>query len=130
MIVGIPLHRKHRVVGHALVDEADADRVLAVRWTLTRSGRAMGYWKDHRRSTDMSRFVLGMVPGSGRFAHHINEDPLDNRRENLQVFATASEHGMAPHPKRDAKVRAAVYRHIAANPGWPFHYANSSEVAA
>lgn len=93
--VAIPLmSRGDAVRGFAWVDAADAELVIPYRWNLV-GGYAT------RGDMVMHRLILGLNPGCG-VVHHVNEDKLDNRRENLRVFATASEANLQPHPKRDS----------------------------
>lgn len=124
----IPLLRGGEVVAHALVDAEDYERLAQFRWR-------HGYWGHAERSRNgrnhpMHREVVGLVPGEGKVVHHINEDPLDNRRENLLVCADHSEHLRQPHPKTDARRLAAMHAHVAANPGWPHHHLSRSRAAA
>ena len=89
-VTRIPLHNKAgEVIAHALIDTADAERVLAFgRWYFDTSN---GYVASRRRgqgrqsrATRLHRFVLGLEPGNPLQADHINRDRLDNRRANLR----------------------------------------------
>jgi hypothetical protein len=76
---------------YALVDEADLPFISKHYWH-THSGDdwtfcAKGYVDGIR--VKMHRLIIGAPPGME--VHHINEDPLDNRRENLLV-CTKAEH--------------------------------------
>lgn len=73
----------------AVVDAADAARVLDRRWTLTdvRSGR---YVKEVGHGGDFLHRVVLELPSrreSGLVVDHVNHDPLDNRRANLRAVA-------------------------------------------
>ena len=67
-----------------------------------------GLWPMHRE-------IMGLAIGDHRVIHHINENPLDNRRENLMVCANRSEAQSQPHPLRgracvDGGRRGAIAR--------------------
>lgn len=85
-MVEIPLrNRAGEVVAATLVDDADAERVLAVgAWCRTTHGyvtrRNIGY---------LHRWLLGLAPGDPRQADHVNRDRLDNRRANLRIVTGA-----------------------------------------
>jgi hypothetical protein len=82
----------------ALVDAEDDARLglSLVRW------HAVTGYACHNRLGYMHRHILGLEKGEQRFVHHVNENPVDNRKENLQVFESRSAANSAPHPKRDA----------------------------
>ena len=101
-VVYVPLMRGRDEVGYATIDAEDAVRVAAIRWNLS------GDYAVSRTHGPMHRYILGLTPGIG-FCHHKNEEKLDNRKSNLEVYATASEANRAPHPKRDDPVRQASY---------------------
>lgn len=103
----IPVKQRGRVRDYAWVDEQDVERVSKYGWVLVG-----GYAIATRCLSDaplpsspsMHRFILGLGLGEG-VGHHINEDTLDNRRHNLAVYPDLTSHGVAPHPRRDARVR-------------------------
>lgn len=93
----IPLTGRRGAGRYALVDAADADRVLAHPWRLIDCG---GYLYQHawipdaaaprgRRNISMHRFILGLEPGDEHTGDHTNGDTLDNRRANLRVATRA-----------------------------------------
>lgn len=80
----------------AIIDEADAKRVLAHKWHLTAQGYAAAntgpkatkkYWRLHR-------FILEAP--EDRQVDHINGNRLDNRRRNLRL-TTASQNQQNRH---------------------------------
>lgn len=110
----------------ALVDAADADRVLALQWHATRKKSAPGVFYVHhtwrvtsgragkKSSISLHRFVMGCEPGDGKVVDHLNGNPLDNRRANLRITdhrgnatnVTSSKHqklggykGVSWHPR-------------------------------
>jgi len=94
--VRVPLTGRRGAGRYALVDAADADRVLAHRWALHSNGRPPGrsghltvLSSEHRGRIRLARLVLELDRGDPRVADHINGDPLDNRRANLRVATLA-----------------------------------------
>jgi len=79
----------------ALIDDEDAERVLAHKWCARwdkscRRWRAIRYasGKQKGRAAFLHRFIMNAPDGIQ--VDHINQDPLDNRRSNLR-FATNSQ---------------------------------------
>jgi len=85
MVVEIPL-TQGKV---ALVDDEDAERVLAMRkWWAARRGKtyyavARVAGSHPRREVLMHRFILGAPPGTE--VDHCNGNGCDNRRDNIRV---------------------------------------------
>lgn len=108
--VFVPVYFRGRVFDYAWVDAEDAPRVLAYRWTLCGghacAGHRLAQGVPSLHGIAMHRFVLGLGRGEG-VIHHVNEDPLDNRRENLKQLPDMLAHGAEPHPRRDA--RCGIY---------------------
>lgn len=94
-VVLIPV-RWYDTIEYAIVDREDDARLglSKVRW------HSITGYAHHKTFGYMHRAVLDLVKGD-RIVHHVNEDKLDNRRSNLQVFETRSEANLAPHPIRD-----------------------------
>lgn len=96
--VRIPLNSRKYPGLFAIVDDDDADRVLAKNWfPAPRRNKIYacansGSWRrGTHRTILLHRFILGDLE-DGVEVDHINGDGLDNRKENLRV-ATASENG-------------------------------------
>lgn len=101
----IPVYQGN-VVHLATVDEEWFAALSLFRWTFS-GGYAV---RNARAATDlhfdggraegsiaMHRQVCGVRIGDPRVVHHVNEVKLDNRRGNLQVFASRAGHGRQPH---------------------------------
>lgn len=84
----------------ALVDDDDFERVNQKKWCASLESRGTKYYAirrekigDRYHKIRMHRFVLGLPPGllddSGLVVDHINHDPLDNRKSNLQLVTQA-----------------------------------------
>ena len=67
-----------------LLDEADYARFSEFRWYLSPLGYVMRTARSPKRVIYLHREVLGLVPGDGREADHINRNRLDNTRANLR----------------------------------------------
>ncbi len=91
--ISIPLYdRQGDIWGHALVDHADAD-LATHRWCRTGGGYLMRRtYGSSPQWIYLHRAVLGLSPGDGMLADHINRDTLDNRRTNLRIV-TSRENG-------------------------------------
>lgn len=87
--VEIPL--THGLV--ALVDAADADLVLAYKWTARPDGRNVYAARKVRRpdGTRTTQFMHSLLTGYSR-VDHVDGDGLNNRRGNLRE-ATARQNG-------------------------------------
>lgn len=104
MSVKIPLHDKHKdVIGYALISPEDEDRVRQHAWH-----RAQGYAVSSikRKLTRMQHLIIGF-PAEGMVADHINNDRLDNRRENLR-FVTFSQNSQNV-PTKNKSYRGVSY---------------------
>lgn len=85
----------------AIVDAADAERVLAHRWRAKVSGRTVYAQRGVQRSdgTWRQQSLHSFLTGYARTDHR-NGDGLDNRRSNLRE-ATAGENGRNRRIDRD-----------------------------
>ena len=91
----------------ALIDPADAETVLAHRWSLNSKGYVTTYVKS--RTVRLHRLLLDAQPGEQ--IDHANRDKLDNRRANLRR-ATASQNNANMPPRRGAR-----YKGVSHSPG-------------
>lgn len=72
----------------ALIDDEDFDKVNKIKWHLGKCGYVMGTERKTRKRFYLHRFILN--PRKGLIIDHINNDSLDNRKENLRI-CTQSE---------------------------------------
>ena len=90
----IELIGKNALGRFALVDDEDFERINAHRWSVS-GGYAItnivGNTVSKTRKVQMHRLVTECIPGVQ--IDHINNDPLDNRSENLRI-CTTSQNGM------------------------------------
>lgn len=94
MSVELPYFRFGRREGTTIVDEDTAVMI---------NGRRLNAHGPHVfvGGKALHRLITGCARNDGKVVHHLNEDPTDNRRENLQVVESMLEHGALPHPWRD-----------------------------
>lgn len=98
----------------ALIDDADADLVLAHKWFAlhdpTRNkftaARNVPRHEDRRRqrTQHLHRFLMGLDFGNPMQVDHINFDTLDNRRSNLRIV-TGKQNRQHQPAKRGASSR-------------------------
>lgn len=102
----------------ALIDSADAERVLAHKWSTgvkNCAQRSLPKVKGQPRQTVLlHRFILGDVP-KGVDVDHINGNRLDNRRCNLRK-ATRSQNAIN-RVRRDPR-NTSGYRGVTFNKPW------------
>jgi hypothetical protein len=87
--IRIPLrNRKGEVVAHALIDPSDAKQAEHL-WHRDASGYAVRDIYKPKRTLRLHREILGLAPGDGLQADHVNRDRLDCRRSNLRIATLA-----------------------------------------
>lgn len=95
---GTHMRRGYRMIGpvseHRVANPADAtvEKSDAHAKSLTKAHGFRDGTKRNRRDWE-HRKVAGAK--SGQIVHHIDGDPLNNRRENLHVFDNPKDHGLA-----------------------------------
>lgn len=136
MVARIPLSRGM----FALVDDRDAERISALRWTAQRSDKSESNFYAtafrNRATVYMHRVVIDAP--RGLLVDHINGNGLDNRRSNLRLADRSQNNvnrgGYTPssgfrgvYPQKDRFV-ARIYRQSV-----PYHlgmYSDPREAAA
>ena len=102
----------------ALVSPEDFELVRQFKWYASRESRGTKYYairkiteNGRRLKIRMHRFVLGLPPGltdpESRVVDHLNDDGLDNRRENLEIITQEENMNRAPGWKKKGQVYAA-----------------------
>ena len=91
---------------YALVDDADYDRVNALRWHVKKGKCDILYARtnnttSYRRRMYMHGFILNLNVNDKRCIDHRNSNGLDNQRSNLR-FATNQENSRHSRKHRDA----------------------------
>lgn len=75
----------------AIIDDEDAERVLAHRWRAKDEGRGAAHkspqWYARNATTYLHRFIIGAPRGMQ--VDHVNGDRLDCRRSNLRLATNA-----------------------------------------
>ena len=98
----------------AIVDDADYDRVNALKWHMHPQGYAtawLGLGQTGRVKVLMHRFVLGVA--NDTIVDHIDRNKLNNTQSNLQIV-TQSQNLQKRAPKQGRRFRG-VY---ASRKGW------------
>jgi HNH endonuclease len=143
----IPIYRLGEVVGHAQVDDADAELVSGL-WKLLGTSRKTRYavrYNGERRAAGLShteylhRVVMGEPPFAGAVVDHINGDSFDCRRANLR-WVTLAQNAQNRVVNRDSKTgvrgvlrRGKRFRAVVQAAGgkvlWARHFATLDEAA-
>lgn len=96
----------------ALVDTEDYPKVAPFKWSASNESHGRRKWYAIRRITmngkrytvRMHRHIMGLAPGaldpSGSVVDHLNDDGLDNRRENLRVTTQTENMARVPRWKK------------------------------
>lgn len=80
----------------AIIDREDLERVNQFKWCASLESRGTKYYAIRRETINgrsekirMHRFILGLLPGRlapDYVVDHKNHNPLDNRKENLEII--------------------------------------------
>ena len=76
-----------KVVGQAIIDLDDLEKVKKFKWHLTNAGYVIGYMKGAKIKPLLHHIILGVK--ENHYTDHINGNTLDNRKSNLR-FLTPS----------------------------------------
>jgi HNH endonuclease len=94
----IPVHSQVRGVVYALIDDDDFNLVCGYAWHTRKKDKyattTVYYYsvdgERRRKQVRMHHAIIGLPP-IGMDVHHINGEPLDNRKSNL-MFIDSLEH--------------------------------------
>ena len=73
-------YKTQELLGTILIDEEDFDKVKGSKWVLNHCGYAR-----NTKQELMHRLIMGCVKGDRKIIDHINQNKLDNRKNNLRV---------------------------------------------
>ena len=82
----------------AIIDDEDFEWLNQWKWYAYKAphtyyaGRCI-HGDDHQIILPMHRFILGLEPGNKKHVDHVNQNGLDNRRENIRL-CSKSQNGM------------------------------------
>lgn len=106
--IEIPLRRRDGTIrGHAIIDAADAHLTIH-RWHLNGgyARRQVPRPGGSPQTVWLHRAILGLTPGDGVQADHIDRDPLNCRRANLRIVTHAeNQQNCASKPGSSSRYR-------------------------
>lgn len=107
----IPLRaRDGSIRAYAIVDAADADWANQWHWSLNGPYACRGTMSGGvRRTHRLHREILGLKPGDGLHADHINRNKLDNRRSNLRAVTRSGNAQNTPSQRASSSVHRGVH---------------------
>lgn len=119
--VRLPLLSRHgAIVGYAVVDAPDGERLSRYRWRVFKAaggklyaGRSTGAAQT-RVNLFLHREIMGLPPKQTRGGievDHVNRDGLDNRRENLRIVTHAQNLQNKPAYRNCQSGERGVYWH-------------------
>jgi len=93
---------------HTLIDSEDFSRVCKHKWRDAKGSVITTIKENNKYKTvSLHRFILNY--NGKKFIDHINNNPLDNRKENLRI-ATISENGGNSLPNYNKTYKGISYR--------------------
>ena len=105
----IDLYNKHcELVGHAIIDTEDLDKVKDIKWKLSGSGYACNTPKGNKKNLHMHRVILGVDEP----VDHINHNTLDNRKSNLRVITKSQNQMNSNYKGVSLEKDGRFYAHI------------------
>lgn len=111
-ITYIELYDKHcEIIGYAIIDTEDLDKVKYTKWKLSGSGYVMNTPKFRGESKHMSRVILG----TNHFVDHINHNTLDNRKKNLREVTKSQNQMNVNYKGVNKRKDGKFYAHIKLN---------------
>lgn len=104
MVVRVPLYWQNHVADYAIVDDEDAERVLAHRWAYRNNGHTVyGQGPTAIERALLHRFIIGAT--KGQIVDHIDGDGRNNMRANLRIATPSQSVGNTRKPRGDKSSR-------------------------
>ena len=99
---------KHELVGKALIDLDDIERIKQYRWSTNKNREKNLYVQCTKLRTGLHRFIMN-VTDSKTIVDHINRNPLDNRKCNLRICTNQQNICNCDIPKNNKSGCKGVY---------------------
>lgn len=122
----IPLrNRKKEIIGYAIIDNDDYNRVVRRTWCLFQNKYSVSSYP--KPSILLHHFILGK-PKTGFEIDHINNNGLDNRKKNLRFVSRATNNMNRFNSKYNSSGFIGVSFHKALNKWRAYSSVNNKQI--